>query len=135
LRRRSSVLRNNASWRRSGSGLRNSDTWRSFEREREEKIRLDEELWRTRTGANGSPSRTRALLAEAQEREANRLREEDSERHVVEVERLRVLEEQRRKADEKNHQQQHQDEILRQRARVEQQRERQRREAQYYQRK
>ncbi|KAN0111810.1 hypothetical protein V8E52_008190 [Russula decolorans] len=108
---------------------------------REEQIRLDEELSRQeqeRLDREALLEQER-LLADVQEREANRLREE--QRRAVEEERLRVLEEQRRRADEKNRQrdelrhqqQQHHDEIHKQRA-VEQQREFQRREALYYQR-
>jgi hypothetical protein len=111
-------------------------------REQEEQIRLDEELSRQEQERLDREAlfEQERLLAATQEREANRLLEE--QRRAVEEERLRVLEEQRRKADEKNrqrdeqrhHQQQHHDEVHRQRAREEQQREFQRREAQYYQR-
>jgi hypothetical protein len=110
--------------------------------EREEQIRLDEELSRreqARLDREALLEKER-LVAEAHEREAIRVREE--QRRVAEEERLRVHEEQRRKAEEKNRQhdelrqqQQQQDEILRQRAWEEQQREFERRAAQYYQRK
>ena len=111
-------------------------------RRKEEQIRIDEELSRqeqARLDREALLERER-IITEAQEREANRLLEE--QRRAAEEERHKLLEEQRRKVDEKSRQrdehrqqqQQYQDENLRQRARDEQQKEFERREAQYYQR-
>jgi hypothetical protein len=104
-------------------------------REREEQIRLDEELSRQeqeRLDREALLEQER-LLVEAQEREANRIREEQL--RAVEEERLRHFEDQRRKATEQHRQQQHHlQEEFKQRAKEEQEREFQRREAQYYQR-
>ncbi len=110
--------------------------------ERQEQIRLDEELSRReqiRLNHEALLEQERPV-AEAQEREAIRVREE--QRRVAEEEQPRVVEEQRRKAEEKSRQrdewrhqqQQQQDETFRQRAKEEQQREFERQEAQYYQR-
>lgn len=95
--------RNNVSGRRSACGHGNDDTWRKLQ---QEQIRLDEETELTRTGAFSTaariPSQKKgALWLRLRKRISFRT---DEQRHAVEGERLRVLVEQRRKANEKNRQ-------------------------------
>ena len=108
-----------------------SEEKRRKERKREEQIRLDEELSRQEQARLDREAILAVLGQErlkvmAQEKEAHRLQEDH--RRIGEG-RYKLLEEQRRKVVEQSHprdrprwqQQQHQDEILRQRARGQQQ--------------
>ena len=106
-----------------------------LQRERAEQIRLDEELSRQEQArlVREAVLEQERLQREAEEREANRIREEQL--RAAEEARYRQLDEQRRRVAEQGRQQQYQqDEIAKQRAKEVQQKEFERREAQYYQR-